>query len=308
MSATSQPSTPGSDKANQQSFQFSPPFNLNLPDMLSPCKEELLSKKLDDITKSFKNFSTYFYETFARNYDSTVKMVQQLISTTNETIKFVNKTAVKVNDQDKRLLRLEKNLEILQEDINDCSNSAANKNADFTIDQEKADVSVDNEKIDHSVKTSSKKRTKRAYIYGTSPTHYQKIPKKYIVAVSKIPNKDEFDENWLQEEMYLKFDQKEMDMEILNLERVAAKIKNAATKTFKIVLSTTDENINATTIYQEDLWPEGLKISRFRVNRSRFSTIKKKLHFEVKHLEKKREESFSTFRGQRASEHTGGMY
>ena len=61
--------------------------------------------------------------------------------------------------------------------------------------------------------------------------------------------------------------QTNLDIKVTRAERVPAKMTGAATKTIKIILISTDKKLKVDQIYDTTLWPQGLKISRFRIAR-----------------------------------------
>lgn len=235
---------------SDKSFEFASPFRFGFMDLVTPIKEvksdfvktihferqlEAIKNTQKSLSDQLNKFTTYFHELFYKyDYQSNISWFTNI--------------ACKVNKMDERLTKCEK----------DCSTFAANKETTTTVSPEKASINAGEKK--------TSKKGKKAYIYGTAPTSGLKIPKNYVIAVSKIPNLEVYDEKWIACEVKSKLQQK--NIKITKVERVSAKMHTAATKTFKMIL-TTEMDIDAEEIYEPGLWPEGLKITRFRLGRRR---------------------------------------
>lgn len=100
-------------------------------------------------------------------------------------------------------------------------------------------------------------------IWGTSKTSSVSFerPRMYSFTISKISNIEEYDETWVENELYKCFASHNLDATITECSRIPAFYPNCATKSFKIVLQTLD-NVNE--LYNPQLWIAGTKITRFR--------------------------------------------
>ena len=258
-----------------QSFNIAPPLDLGMPAYVHDFVAPIL-KTQEDLQTFFENDLVIRIQSAKQNLTSkirsAVKKFDSAMEKINGSIKFLLK---KEEYYDEELFpdifkKIEKIDERVTKIETDSSNFAANKNADKNVSQQGVSMNAHFQKIGKSTETDDKKPNykKRQFIYGTAPS-VLKVPKNYIIAVSKIPNSEAYDERWLENEIDIRLKHKILDIKVLRIEKVLAKISGAATKTFKVVLRTTDSDIKVDQVYDPELWPQGLKISRFRIVRKR---------------------------------------
>ena len=260
-----------------QSFNIAPPLDLGIPAHVQDFVAPIL-KGQEDLQTFFQNDLAIRIQSVKQNLTSQIRSVAKrfdaALQQINGSIKFLLK---KEEDNENKIFpdiftKIKKIDERITKIETDSSKFAANENADKNVSQKNVSVNTGIKRFDQRAKANDKtlpsKKVKSNFIYGTAPTDLP-IPKNYIIAVSKIPNSTAFDEKWLEKEIENKLKLGNLDIQVTKAEKVPAKIAGAATKTIKIILTTTDTKIQVDQIYDPKIWPKGLKISRFRMARRR---------------------------------------
>ena len=259
-----------------QSFNIAPPLDLgisaHMPDFMTP-----FLKGQEDLQTFWENDLAIRIHSVKQNLTSKIRSVAKKLDNAihqiNGSLKFLLK---KEEHYENKLFpdifdKIEKIDERVTKIETDSSNFAANENASMNVSQKDVSVNAVVKEVGKNTDPDKKKKKynkkfRHDFIYGTGPSLLP-IPKNYVIAVSKIPNSDAYDGTWLKNEIECRLKHSNLDIKVTRAERVPAKMTGAATKTIKIILTSTDTKLKVDQIYDATLWPEGLKISRFRTAR-----------------------------------------